>query len=55
MELPPRNEVKIRATAARKRQSFLTDFCYSHKGLRQKGGTACSLYIRWFSFSTVSR
>ena len=30
MELQPRNEVKIRTTAAHKRQSFFTDFCYSH-------------------------
>ena len=46
MELQPRNEVKIRTTAAHKRQSFFTDFCYSHNGLRQKGGTTCSLYTR---------
>ena len=30
MELQPRNEVKIRTTAVHKRQSFFTDFCYSH-------------------------
>ena len=45
LELPQRANVNL----------FFADFCYSHNGLSQKGGTACSLYTRWFSLSTVSR
>ena len=40
LELPQRANVNL----------FFADFCYSHNGLSQKGGTACSLYTRWFSF-----
>ena len=45
LELPQRANVNL----------FFADFCYSHNGLSQKGGTACSLYTRLFSLSTVSR
>ena len=55
MELRPRNEVKLELPQRANVNLFFADFCYSHNGPSQKGGTACSLYTRWFSLSTVSR